>query len=166
MPEYNVNNDAEKVRREIYSDLIEYDNILDYELLEDGAMVADGRTVAKGAILFGTAGAVIANSIQSSVCTNLQLKVTLKDSEKPVVILDIITEQTDKSSEKYKALYKAAQITISKIQQILSTRNNNPIPATTTTSNADEIRKYKGLLDDGIITEEEFNAKKKELLGL
>lgn len=30
----------------------------------------------------------------------------------------------------------------------------------------DEIRKYKQLLDDGIITQEEFEAKKKQLLGL
>ena len=30
----------------------------------------------------------------------------------------------------------------------------------------EEIRKYKALLDDGIITEEEFEAKKKQLLGL
>ena len=30
----------------------------------------------------------------------------------------------------------------------------------------DEIRNYKKLLDDGIITEEEFEAKKKQLLGL
>lgn len=30
----------------------------------------------------------------------------------------------------------------------------------------EEIRKYKGLLDDGIITEEEFNNKKAELLNL
>ena len=29
-----------------------------------------------------------------------------------------------------------------------------------------EIRNYKKLLDDGIITEEEFEAKKKQLLGL
>ena len=33
-------------------------------------------------------------------------------------------------------------------------------------SAADEIRKFKGLLDDGIITQEEFNAVKKKLLGL
>ena len=33
-------------------------------------------------------------------------------------------------------------------------------------SAADEIKKFKALLDDGIITKEEFNAKKKELLGL
>lgn len=30
----------------------------------------------------------------------------------------------------------------------------------------DELRKYKSLLDDGIINEQEFNAKKKQLLGL
>ena len=33
-------------------------------------------------------------------------------------------------------------------------------------SAADEIVKYKKLFDDGIITEDEFNAKKKQLLGL
>lgn len=32
-------------------------------------------------------------------------------------------------------------------------------------SSADEIRKFKQLFDDGIITEEEFNKKKKELLN-
>lgn len=38
--------------------------------------------------------------------------------------------------------------------------------APATSSTADEIRKFKELLDDGIITEEEFDAKKKQLLGL
>lgn len=33
-------------------------------------------------------------------------------------------------------------------------------------SQADEIRKFKELLDDGILTQEEFEAKKKQLLGL
>lgn len=34
------------------------------------------------------------------------------------------------------------------------------------TTNADELKKYKDLLDNGAITQEEFDAKKKELLGL
>jgi hypothetical protein len=34
------------------------------------------------------------------------------------------------------------------------------------TSVTDEIRKYKALLDDGIISEEDFNLKKKQLLGI
>ncbi len=37
---------------------------------------------------------------------------------------------------------------------------------TQTDSNADEINKLKNLLDNGVITQEEFEAKKKQLLGL
>lgn len=33
-------------------------------------------------------------------------------------------------------------------------------------SNADELKKYKELLDSGVISQEEFDAKKKQLLGL
>ncbi len=33
-------------------------------------------------------------------------------------------------------------------------------------SGADELRKFKALLDDGIISQEEFDAKKKQILGL
>lgn len=33
-------------------------------------------------------------------------------------------------------------------------------------SNADELKKYKDLLDNGVISQEEFDAKKKQLLGL
>lgn len=34
------------------------------------------------------------------------------------------------------------------------------------TSNADELKKFKDLFDQGIITQEEFDLKKKQLLGL
>nr|WP_245169606.1 PH domain-containing protein [Enterococcus faecium] len=44
----------------------------------------------------------------------------------------------------------------------ISATNSN----TSTISSASEIRKYKELLDDGIITEEEFNKKKQELLEI
>lgn len=36
----------------------------------------------------------------------------------------------------------------------------------TNTSNADELKKYKELLDSGVISHEEFEAKKKQILGL
>ena len=39
-------------------------------------------------------------------------------------------------------------------------------PAPAATSTADELKKFKELLDAGIITQEEFDAKKKQLLGL
>jgi len=34
------------------------------------------------------------------------------------------------------------------------------------TSTTDELMKYKELLDSGVITQEEFDAKKKQLLNL
>ncbi|MBU9695603.1 SHOCT domain-containing protein [Limosilactobacillus portuensis] len=45
-------------------------------------------------------------------------------------------------------------------------RNENTVSQNTVTSSADEIVKFKKLADDGIITQEEFEAKKKQLLDL
>ena len=47
-----------------------------------------------------------------------------------------------------------------KIENPVTNSNNNQ------PSQADELKKYKDLLDSGIITQEEFDAKKKQLLGL
>ncbi|HAP9644994.1 TPA: SHOCT domain-containing protein, partial [Enterococcus faecium] len=50
---------------------------------------------------------------------------------------------------------------IEKQQSILDNNSKE-----TQISSADEIKKYKELLDEGIINQEEFDFKKKELLGL
>ena len=58
---------------------------------------------------------------------------------------------------------KMAQAIKEKIEQIQMEMNK---PQTATASSpADEIRKLKGLLDDGIINQEEFDKKKSELLA-
>ena len=52
-----------------------------------------------------------------------------------------------------------------KINTICTSKETNTVsqeqPKTT-----DELKKYKELLDGGVITQEEFDAKKKQLLGL
>ena len=57
------------------------------------------------------------------------------------------------------------------ISKLLIERQNKSISPTTNKqenpqSNADELKKFKELLDMGVITQEEFDAKKKQLLGL
>ena len=57
------------------------------------------------------------------------------------------------------------------ISKLLIERQNKPTSTTTIKqeipqSNADELKKYKDLLDSGVISQEEFEAKKKQLLGL
>ena len=64
--------------------------------------------------------------------------------------------------------YKSAQNILSVLQIICE--NNKSVYAppenATTSSSADEIMKYKKLLDQGIISQEEFDAKKMQLLKL
>lgn len=57
------------------------------------------------------------------------------------------------------------------VSSLLIERQRKPAATTTTKSDApksdvEELKQYKELLDSGIITQEEFNAKKKQLLGL
>ncbi len=59
----------------------------------------------------------------------------------------------------------------SAISKLLVERQGKEEPKTTIKqevpqSDADEIKKFKNLLDNGTITQEEFDAKKKQLLGL
>lgn len=44
--------------------------------------------------------------------------------------------------------------------------DNATVTNVTQNSDADELRKFKELLDDGIISQEEFDAKKRQILGL
>ena len=54
---------------------------------------------------------------------------------------------------------------VAKKSDLNKTPVNNSIPQPTNTD-ADEIKKYKELLDQGAITVEEYEAKKKQILGL
>ncbi|MBQ9017247.1 SHOCT domain-containing protein [Candidatus Saccharibacteria bacterium] len=52
------------------------------------------------------------------------------------------------------------------MKKIKDIKNPSVTSDNSTTSAADEIKKYKNLLDTGAITQGEFAAKKKELLNL
>lgn len=56
-----------------------------------------------------------------------------------------------------------------KINDYIQSKINNPAATNatdTTGDNVAELKKYKQLLDDGVITQEDYDAKKKQLLGL
>ena len=58
---------------------------------------------------------------------------------------------------------------LDEIERYINQAKNNassPAPTINQISAADEILKFKNLLDQGIINQEEFDKKKKELLGV
>lgn len=64
------------------------------------------------------------------------------------------------TANKYEEFYNLIMSKINNIKNTGSSSNNS------NSSTADEIKKFKELLDEGIITKEEFEAKKKTLLNL
>lgn len=147
--------------------LFSYDQIVSFEILENGESVASGGVgrAALGGILFGGVGAVVGASTRSykSVCEELKIKITVKDYKEPAFYIPFIISETNKSTSEYKSKMKMAQNTLSKLQLIINAAHQEPAKSS---SKFEEIRKYKDLLDEGIITQEEFENKKKELLGL
>ena len=160
---------AEKKRRVVRK----FDDIADYELIDDGETVISGgfgKAVA-GGVLFGVAGAMIggatAKKKQTPVCTDLKIKITLKDINDPVVYIPFVTGQMKRSGTIFKMLMNNAQECLSLLQIMCDTSaSQEPVQSAPVASAADEIMKFKGLLDAGVITQEEFDAKKKQLLGL
>lgn len=153
-----------------------YSDILNYELLEDGATITKGGAsigrAAVGGILFGGVGAVIGGVTGKKksipTCTSLKIKITVNDLVNPVVYINLITTETKKSSFIYQTSYQTAQEILSTLDLLTSESDKEKSVSAENAqiSVADEIKKFKELLDMGAITQEEFDAKKKDLLGL
>lgn len=165
--------DENKKQFKVGRNIFDYSNLLDYELLEDGESITKGgigRAVA-GGLLFGGVGAIVGGITgkkkTKSVCDSMKIRITLKNSFIDTAYIYLIIFQTKTDSSKYHTAQSTAQSCISALEIILDEVQANSVnTATTQNSPADEIMKYKQLLDTGAITQEEFEAKKKQLLNL
>lgn len=152
-----------------------YEDILSFELLEDGEMITSGGlgSAALGGIVFGGTGAIVGaitgKKKSRPVCTSLSLKITINDQQNPVERIDFISSPTKKNGFEYKFALENAQKCSSMLEIICNDVKNKAgisEQKTMPLSEADEILKFKSLLDAGVITQEEFELKKKQLLGL
>lgn len=84
--------------------------------------------------------------------------------------MDMYGQQSQAEAEKSKVVdyTRCPSCRSTNLTRLADGEQNTPVESTgnTATSAIDEIKKYKELLDMGIITQEEFDAKKKQLLGL
>ena len=159
----------------IKDDVFPFDRLVNYDLLEDGTSITQkggtGRAVA-GGLLFGDVGAIIGASTakrkHAEYCMSLRIKITVKNARQLYYYLDFIRSRTNKNSQTYKTAFDCAQECLSALDIITASNEETAPPEQSGTaqsfSAADEIRKYRELFNDGIITEEDFNAKKKQLL--
>lgn len=155
--------------------IFEFANLLSFELLEDGETVTKGglgRAVA-GGLLFGGVGAIVGGVTggkkSKNVCTSMRIKITLRDSYRSTVYIPFILSETKTRGFIYQAAQSSAQECLSALQIISDQCQSEKESTSDRRSNAsaaDEILKFKQLMDTGVISPEEFERKKKQLLGL
>lgn len=167
---------SQQFKAEDYA-IFDYDQIVDFELLEDGDSVLKGgvgRAVV-GKVLFGNVGAIVGSTTRKerAVCNSLIIKMTVKDYVAPAFYVNLITSEMRKDNQTYKELYQYAQDITAKLNIIASEKKEmEQIPPkvvveqTPQVDPVEEIRRFKELMDEGILTQEEFEAKKKQILGI
>lgn len=147
--------------------IFSYDELVSYELLQNGEMITRGSLggAIVGGALFGSMGAMVGSNVGSKIIKQkideYRIKIVTKNACYPEIYINFLTTGAIKSdSILYKNYSGYAQRVLSLLAIITSSQ---AVPAINA---ADEIIKYKDLLDKGIITQEEFAFKKSQLLNL
>lgn len=148
-----------------------YDDIVSFELLENGNTVTKGGigSAVAGGALFGGAGAMV-GAVTGTKRTNQEItqyciKIITRNASCPEVYVDFLPAGKVKSNGiLYRSYAASAQSVLTMLT--LMTDEQKAESKNGSISAADEIAKYKKLLDDGAITQEEFDMKKKQLLGI
>ena len=144
-----------------------YDELISYTPIFEGGKIKKHHGITRaivGGVLAGPVGAVVGAGTggkEFDTIKRLGFILHLTDNRSQNYMLMISESKSDSfltksATEDYNSL-------AAKLDQIISINTQEP---TSAGSNADELRKFKGLLDDGIISQAEFDEKKKELLGL
>lgn len=155
------------------STIFSFDEIIDFELLENGESLVKGglgRAVVGGALLGGVGavvGGVTGGKKSKSICNDMKIRIALKDYYNENIYITLIKSETKVKSFTYKIAFKEAQ----EILTILNNAVENTSDSETSTNSVvcdpyEELKKCKELLDMGIISNDEFEQKKKQLLNL
>ena len=147
-----------------------FSDLLNFELVEDGTTLSKGgfgSAVAGGALL-GAAGMItggILGKKNKDIINSMYITLSLNDPLISFRKISFISSKTKKNGLIYKSCKTDAENTVSLLERVCSSAGQEIQPQIQGSA-ADEIKKFKELLDAGIITEDEFNAKKEQLLGI
>lgn len=152
--------------------LIKFCDLKGFSFFEDDREVTKNGGVTRaiaGGLIFGGPGAIVGamtgKSKDISYTKNMWISLEISDAyenQHSVIIPFIMMNKTKKNSLLYRELNTRVKEILIELENIIGNKDNS----NKKNDEADEIRKFKLLLDEGIITQEEFNEKKKQILNM
>lgn len=149
-----------------------YDEMVRFELLENGNPITKGGigSAVVGGAIFGGVGAIVGSNVgkkkTKQEITEFRIKIVTKNPCYPEVYINFLNNGNVKQGGILYNSYSASAQQILSLLAIMADVKSTPDNTASSNSAADEILKLKNLMDNGIITQAEFEQKKAQLLGL
>lgn len=149
-------------------DIFSYSDILNFELIEDGQRYEQRGGVTRavvGGAIFGTVGAVVGSQTAKgkSSISQMYICVYTKQSNRSFVKINLINSATSTDGGVYVDAKDRALLIMSKLAIMQHENREEEERKSGYFDAAEQIKKYKELLDCGAITKDEFEEAKKRL---
>ena len=157
-----------------------FSDLISYEIYENGQSKVKGRAGSAliGGAFFGLAGLIIGSSMSRKVdekCNELKLILRLNDLDCPqIVIIYADNVSWDKTGFTYRTMKENLQTVCSALEYIINAKTleqSMSVPQQESDIKEDkslkkQLLELKDMLNEGLITQEEFEQKKKQVLNL
>lgn len=144
-----------------------YSDVVSYTPINEGHGSIKKHTVTRavtGGIIAGGIGAAIGASTGGKQYQYVdKLGVTISFYDGSSLPIPLITTETKKNSFTSNILYQVFDKLCSLLDSIIVSNQNNDASSSNGINN---LKQLKQLVDEGVITQEEFEIKKKQILGL
>lgn len=152
--------------------IFSFDELVTYELLQNGTAITKGgigRAIVGGA-LFGGVGAIVGGVTgrkTKSEVTELRIKIVTNNIFIQYMYINLLgCASLSMDSLAYKGIMDTAQKILSLLAIVSNSTKNEAVPHAYCNQVVEDLKQFKSLLDEGVITQEEFDMKKQQLLEL
>ena len=156
-----------------------FSDIINYEVYENGRREVEGTAGSAliGGAFFGLGGMIVGSNVARSInemCSQLELIIRINDSANTQLNIAFINGgNINKSTSIYKEARKSLHAVCSELEFVLNARKLEEaatpfveVSSKVPTSSKEKLQELKEMLDDGLITQEDYEQKKKQILGL
>lgn len=153
-----------------YSSSFSFNEIKGFEILQNNSVISSGGmgSAVVGGILFGGIGAIVGSNIGNKSSVNriesMKLKIVLDTISNPLLLIEYINSPVLSNSPEYEAIISNIQKDAAILEIILSDLTKQELPQSSSNSHLDKLTELKKIYDLGLITEDEYSKKKKEIL--